>query len=200
MSFAIRPYHLSDLCALYTVCLKTGDAGQDASHLYKNGELFGHVYVAPYVAFEPELAFVLTHHGAPVGYVLGTRDSVAFAERSEREWYPVLRQRYPLPAADDHSPDAGMIRALHRVPSAHAEMADYPAHLHIDLLPVGQGQGWGRRLIEIFLDRLRQIDVPAVHLGVAIKNERAIGFYERLGFTRIVVYEEWGWIGYGMKL
>jgi ribosomal protein S18 acetylase RimI-like enzyme len=33
-----------------------------------------------------------------------------------------------------------------------------------------------------------------------MKNQRAIGFYERLGFNRIVVYEQWGWIGYGMKL
>ena len=34
-----------------------------------------------------------------------------------------------------------------------AEVADYPAHLHIDLLPELQGQGFGRALIRRLLAR-----------------------------------------------
>lgn len=200
MSFAIRSYHPTDICALYAVCLKTGDSGADATDKFRDGELLGHMYVAPYLAYEPDLAFTLTHNDVPVGYVLGTRDSEAFAARCERDWYPVLRARYPLPPAEDKSPDAGMVRAYHEKSSAHPELVDFPAHLHIDLLPIGQGQGYGRRLIETFLARLRALGVPAVHLGVSLRNHRAIGFYEKLGFTPIVKYEQWGWAAYGMKL
>lgn len=198
MTFAVRPYHPSDLYALYRICLLTGASGEDASEMYRDHELLGHLYAAPYAVLEPDLCFVLTRDAAPVGYVLGTRDSAAFAERLEREWYPPLRLRYPLPPPDDQSAEAGMVRYLHAGRRVNPDVAGYPAHLHIDILPAGQGQGWGRRLIETFLNRLRALEVPGVHLGVGHGNNRAIGFYERVGFRRMRAYE--GWSAYGMRL
>ena len=198
MTFSIRPSHLSDLCALYRVCLLTGDSGGDASQLYRDGELLGHFYVAPYVVLEPDLCFTLTQDGLPCGYILGARDSAAYSARAERDWFPVLRARYPLPPVEDSSPDAGMIRAIHRGYLPHPELAGYPAHLHIDLLPPAQGQGWGRKLVETFLDRLRELSVPGVHLGVGARNLRAIGFYERVGFQRLLAHP--GWFAYSLRL
>jgi ribosomal protein S18 acetylase RimI-like enzyme len=198
MPFAIRPYHASDLVALYRICLQTGASGQDATALYRDPELLGHYYAGPYAVREPDLCFVLTHRGDPCGYVLGTRDSDAFGAWCERAWFPVLRERYPLPPPDDDSPDARIIRLIHNGYRAHPDAAGYPAHLHIDLLPVAQGQGWGRRLMQAFLDQLRELDVPAVHLGVGLANPGAIAFYERVGFDRIRTYDDW--IAFGMRL
>jgi ribosomal protein S18 acetylase RimI-like enzyme len=198
MHIAIRPYHPSDLYALYQICLKTADSGQDATANYRDPELIGHIYAAPYAVAEPDLCFVLTADGAPSGYVLGTRNSEAFHQWCEREWFPLLRQRYPLPPADDSSADAWAIHALHRGHAPNPEMAAYPAHLHIDLLPVGQGQGWGRRMMCAFLDKLRELGVRGVHLGVGRRNTGAIHFYERVGFQRVIDAESW--IGFGMML
>jgi ribosomal protein S18 acetylase RimI-like enzyme len=198
MSFTIRPYHASDLYSIYQICLKTGDSGADASLIYTDHELLGHLYAAPYAVFEPDLCFVLTQDSDICGYILGTRDSAAFAARCERDWFPVLRSRYPMPAPDDQSADAQIIRRIHMGHSAHAELAAYPAHLHVDLLPVAQGQGWGRQLMRRFLDQLRALGVPGVYLGVGIRNQKAIGFYERMGFERLA--EQSTWIAFGMKL
>lgn len=196
--FAIRPYHPSDLPALYKICLLTGDSGEDASARYQDHELVGHYYAAPYAVLEPDLTFVLTHAGTPCGYVLGVRDSIAFGERCEREWFPILRERYSLPDPADKSLDAWIRRSIHAGYHPHEDCRDYPAHLHIDLLPIGQGQGWGRRLIQTLTDRMRELNVPAVHLGVGARNTRAIAFYEKVGFHKIKAYE--GWIAYGMRL
>jgi ribosomal protein S18 acetylase RimI-like enzyme len=59
--------------------------------------------------------------------------------------------------------------------------ADYPAHLHVDLLPRAQGSGNGRRLVEHLFSRLRATGVRGIHLGVDADNERAVGFYRHLG-------------------
>jgi len=185
MPFTIRPYHPSDLVALYRVCLLTGDNGKDARQLYHDEELLGHYYVAPYAVLEPDLCFVLLHNGAPCGYVLGTRDSDAFRFQTEQGWFPPLRARYALPPDDDRSRDADMIRLIHRGMHHTSDFAGYPAHLHIDLLPVGQGQGQGRAIMQTFLDRLRELHVPGVHLGVGRRNTRAVAFYERMGFQEI---------------
>jgi len=185
MNLTIRPYHPTDLSSLYRICLLTADNGTDGSHLFSDPDLPGHLYAAPYAVFEPDLCFVLARDHRPVGYVLGTRDSAAFYEQGERDWFPPLRRRYPLPAANDYSPQAQMISLLHVGHKPGEAKAGYPAHLHIDILPEGQGQGMGRKLMETFLHRLRELAVPAVHLGVSKQNPRAIDFYERIGFHLI---------------
>lgn len=198
MPFAIRSYHPSDLYALYRICLRTADSGNDASQLVNDEELFGHFYAAPYAVLEPDLCFVLLHNGTPSGYILGTRDSQAFQERCEQEWFPPLRERYPLPPDTDQSLDASVIRRIHTGTRHNPDLAAYPAHLHIDLLPIGQGQGWGRMMMQTFLARLRELQVPAVHLGVGRRNTRGIAFYERVGF-HVIKSSESG-VLYGMHL
>jgi len=67
------------------------------------------------------------------------------------------------------------------------ELAGYPAHLHIDLLPGYQGHGLGRRLMDAFLAELRARGVGSVHLGMDPANTGARAFYDRLGFAPIEV-------------
>lgn len=48
-----------------------------------------------------------------------------------------------------------------------------------------QGRGLARRLMEAMLDAARARGADAVWLGVWERNARAIGFYEKTGFTRV---------------
>jgi ribosomal protein S18 acetylase RimI-like enzyme len=198
MTFAIRDCTPADAPALNVICLKTGDSGEDATALYKDPDLLGLYYAAPYAIIEPESGFVLTHAGEPCGYILGAKNTAAFSARCERDYFPALRAKYPLPPADDPSPDAGMIRAIHNGIHSSDVFKNYPAHLHIDIMPIAQKHGFGRKLMETFLGRMKANGVPAVHLGVGAKNLNAIAFYERMGFHRVVTHDTW--IGYGTFL
>ena len=53
---AVRP---SDLDDLYRICLATGAGGEDASALYRDPKLLGHVYAAPYAVLSPRSVFVV---------------------------------------------------------------------------------------------------------------------------------------------
>lgn len=181
----IRDFRPEDLPDIYRICLLTGDSGLDASGLYRDPDLLGHFYAAPYPIFEPDMTLMLEDEDGVCGYVLGVRDSNAFRDWMEAVWLPPLKARYRLPPESDDSRDARMIRVIHRGYQPDKAVAQYPAHLHIDLLPRAQGSGWGRRLTSAFLDRLRASQVPGVHLGVGKRNTGAIAFYERLGFTRL---------------
>jgi ribosomal protein S18 acetylase RimI-like enzyme len=79
--------------------------------------------------------------------------------------------------------------ALHHYPERLLlpELADYPAHLHIDLLPEWQGKGWGRELIDAFLAGLTAAGTARVHLGMLSTNVSARAFYDRMGFHEIDV-------------
>lgn len=58
----------------------------------------------------------------------------------------------------------------------------YPAHLHIDILPEFQGQGWGRKLIEAWCEKINGEGAKGVHLDMVKDNVGARRFYEKLGF------------------
>lgn len=138
----LRGYRPADLDAMYDICLKTGDSGDDATGIYTDPRLLGEVFVGPYAAFEPDLAFVVEDDEGVGGYVIGARDTRGFEQSCEREWWPALRERYPENAFPADGRDAKIVRLIHH-PGAAAEhiVRDYPSHLHIDLLPRTQGRG-----------------------------------------------------------
>ncbi|MFI1987934.1 GNAT family N-acetyltransferase [Actinoplanes sp. NPDC020271] len=185
MPVAIRAYRSSDLEAVYDICVRTGDAGQDARGKYSSDRLLGDIWAAPYVILEPEHAHVLDDGtGRAVGYVIGTADTARFVERYRAEWLPATADRLV-----DGDPRDEIMLDLHRHPERmlHPELADHPAHLHIDLVPEWQGRGQGRGLIAAFLDGLRAAGVPRVHLGMAPSNSGAYAFYQRLGFRDLPI-------------
>jgi len=62
-------------------------------------------------------------------------------------------------------------------PSSSSSLKQHPAHLHIDILPEFQRQGWGSKLLEAFYGKMREVGVEGVHLGVLRQSEGALKFY-----------------------
>ena len=189
MKVDIRPYHPSDLTSLYRICVQTGDSGKDATHLYKDSDLLGHVYAAPYAILEADLCFILTVDSIPSGYILGCRNSEQFFKNSMNNWFNMLQNKYPKPKSTDTSKDAAIIKILYSGHIFKEELSVYPSHLHIDILPIAQGFGMGRKLINTFTDKLQDLQVKGVHLEVGKTNESAIAFYNKTGFHRIMEYD-----------
>lgn len=181
---ALRWARPDDLDGLYDVCLRTGDAGSDATGMLRDGRLYGHLYAAQYLRFEPACALVAEAGGVVAGYALAALHTEQFEARLEAEWWPALRAAYPLPGEGTDLERHLIAQLHHPSPTPPALTHRYPSHLHIDLLPVLQGRGVGRTMISTLLERLRELGSTGVHLGVDQRNHRAIGFYEHLGFTR----------------
>ena len=187
---SIRRYRPADRAAVYDICVRTADAGGDARGRFATDDLMPDLFAGPYLHIQPELAFVLADAPAdrPVGYILGTADTARFVEEYRREWIPLLRDKYPVPPDPPRTPDEQMV-AMHYHPERMLlpELAGYPAHLHIDLLPDHQGRGHGRALMSTWLAAAESAGAPAVHLGMVTTNTRARHFYDRTGFHLIPV-------------
>jgi ribosomal protein S18 acetylase RimI-like enzyme len=185
----IRPYEPADLDGLYRVCLQTADSGEDATALFSDPMLPGHVFAAPYAIFEPSLAWVAEDAAGVAGYVLGALDTPEFQDRLERDWWPALRARYPDPRQLTSTLpewERVTLQAIHRPFTGDPELVSrYPSHLHIDLLPRLQGSGLGRRMMETLLAALRAGGSRGVHLHVSRANERAAGFYRHVGLIEL---------------
>jgi ribosomal protein S18 acetylase RimI-like enzyme len=185
----IRPYRPSDLDDLYRICLLCGDSGADASALYRDPMVIGHIYAGPYGVLSPQTAFVVEDSQGVGGYIIGTPDTRAFEARLEAEWWPRLRPQYPDPAGtppESWTPDQQRSYLIHHpFPAPRRVVGPFPAHLHIDLLPRLQGQDLGRRLLDLWLATIAEMGARGVHLGVSRANARAIRFYLAYGLDRL---------------
>ena len=181
----IRPYRPADRDDVYDVCVRTGDTGADATGLFSDDSLLPDIFAGPYVAYQPELAFVVDTGERVAGYVIAVADSHAFARWYEENWLPGFRAAHPIDAAPTADEREVIGWGLDPHGSIAQESDSYPAHLHIDLLPELQGQGFGRRLIRRLLAALRERGVPGVFLRVSSANTSALAFYRRLGFREL---------------
>jgi hypothetical protein len=248
----IRDFRPTDLPYLYEICLKTGFSGKDATAQFVDPFMIGQFYAAPYAAFEPRCVLMLEGDRPgftrPVGYILGTTDTLAFNRWFDREWRPAAAALYPLPptsGADSPAPGPGFpaptdvfqkspvpislnasspgpagaapdpahgapspapapgfedrIRSLFHKPFEEAPwFAEYPGNLHIDLLPDAQGGGWGRRLMDAWGERLKELGCPGYHLGVGKRNEGGVAFYRKYGMIEVAA-PDWGFV-FGRRL
>jgi GNAT superfamily N-acetyltransferase len=184
----IRLYREADRDSMFDVCMRTGWAGRDARGFYQDQELLPNIFAAPFAALEPDLAFVLDNGERVVGYVVGTSDTVRFAQEFRERWLPSVAERHPRPTDEPTSHDEVMANLLHNPESMIIpDLADYPAHMHIDILPEYQGGGYGRGLMRAQLTALHRAGAPRVFLGMLTANTAARVFYEKVGFHMVPV-------------
>lgn len=187
--FAIRPIRTSDIESLYAISLATGHKGEDASHLYDDPRMMGHIYSAPYANLSPKTCFIAVQDNEVAGYIVGTHDTKTFEQNLEKNWWPGLREEYPCPnVASKLNWTADQKRAalIHHPERTPTQIIDrYPAHLHMNLHSNAQGQGLGPALLKKWIDHARSCGVDGVFIGANIHNTRAINFWQKQGFQNI---------------
>lgn len=166
------------------------EAGDPAIHYAS------YIWARPYIMLVPEHCMVLDDGGGTaVGYILGVPDTTSFVADYRSRYLAHLRSQghvSPAEMAENEQASHDLADAMARSiwnpeQMLHANfpnlLAQYPAHLHIDILPAYQNQGWGKRMLEKLLGRFQDLGVSGVHLGKAGSNVRAGQFYARLGFV-----------------
>ena len=63
--------------------------------------------------------------------------------------------------------------------------------LNLTIDPLWQGRGWGKRLLEVVMDRARVLGCTQLLLEVRHGNTRALKLYRDAGFTQIGVRQQY---------
>jgi GNAT superfamily N-acetyltransferase len=157
-----------------------------------------YLWCRPYLSLCPTACFILDDGtGTAVGYCIGTPNTAEFEKRWQTVFVPTLdRAALPPPKEGDFEPtwedNRPKLILKYLYDNQHGLLhghypklwEGWPGHLHIDILPSHQRQGWGRKLIQTFLEGVKKEECKGVHLGMAGSNDKAEAFYRSLGFRR----------------
>ena len=184
----IRSYILTDRPAVRKIY------GMDEfarPHLLQKYPHFGE-YLADEMSYypdhEPESLFVAEVGGQVVGALLGAVDTGRFEQVYRQCVRPLLLRRglsgaYGWP---------GWLPAILRtewagkqIEAPEVDRNQYPAHLHVGILPEWRRQGLGKELMQCFAAYLRQRGIPGYHLYASSFHPLGVAFYYKLGLELV---------------
>lgn len=197
----IRKFKKSDENDILNICYRTGYMGEDLTgkNLFNDIKLFGYLFCLYYLNYETEHCFVAVDKNDSdriIGYIIGTSDSKRqeFQFVLKMGWRIVLRLFFVTLWI---YPQCFWIlltfifRVGVRYMSPFFKFGpknlydEYPAHLHINILPEYQRYGVGSKLIEKFEQHMRENKVLGIHLRTSNQNYKALPFYSKLGYNKL---------------
>ena len=185
----VRRFESRDRAQVRHVCHVTGYMGEPVDWMWRDVESFADLFTSYYTDAEPQSALVAELDGVVAGYLLGCIDS-------RRAWNPatIFGRHFVRRGIGFRPGTAGVVwrsfgdiivdALRRRLPPVSLYDADWPAHLHIDLLPPLRGRGVGAALLRRWIDELETTGVPGCYLETLGENRGAIAFFESMGFHR----------------
>jgi ribosomal protein S18 acetylase RimI-like enzyme len=182
----VRPYTRADRAAVFRIAADTAFFGEPVESFLEDRDLFCDLFYRYYTDLEPEHAWVAYTDEQVVGFLLGCVNTTIQRQRWVRKILPdaiwrVIRGKYRL-GARTWRYAWGMARGALYGEFLHVNMRQYPAHLHVNVAATWRRHGLGGRLIEAYLNQLRQLGLPGVYLDTTDLNAAACRLYEKMGF------------------
>lgn len=167
----IRPMETKDIPAMENICLETAAPALKRDEAARETTLLQ--YNRFYTRSAREHCFVVADEtDTAVGYILCAPDYRDYKTNFRKTECREIRKY-------------GALRYLYAYfePIAQTKYRrQYPAHMHIDILPAFQNKGAGTLLVDALKAHLQALGVSGIFLGVGKQNSGAIRFYKRQGF------------------
>lgn len=172
----IRKYQEKDKPAALKILVETSRLPAETDADIKYLRLMYNDY---YTETEPENCFVAVNdEDEAVGYILCAENHEKFKELFKKFYLPEIKEL-----------GFGFyVKALMDIYGHFPYAKKYPAHLHINVLNVCQGQGTGTQLMDALKNELRSKRIKGLMLSCAADNDGAIRFYKRNGFKVLATF------------
>lgn len=173
MQIVIRKMRTEDRQAVEHICLATAPSVLNSTARMREYTL---LLYNRYYTRTPKDSFVAVNaDDEPIGYILCAPDYEEYRKGFFENELKSIKKLGIVRFSSAKSEALAMKRWA----------ADYPAHLHIDILPEYQHMGIGTKLMRSLLTHLKNEGVKGVMLTVSSTNKNGIAFYKKCGFTAV---------------
>lgn len=171
--FTIRKYKAEDKENVLKVLYETSSMPTETEEQREFLRLMFNDY---YTEEEPDNCFVVDCGGEAVGYIICAENYKRYERVFKDKYIPLIKRlgmTYLITAVGE--------LFIHRLISKR-----FPAHLHIDILPVCQGVGAGSELVRALCEHLASKGVKGLMLSCGMGNKGAIRFYKKNNFRMLI--------------
>ncbi len=158
---------------------------------FEDRELAADILTRLYTDFPAGRVLVADSGGLVVAYLAGCFRTAAYSRLFHFRVLPAALAAALRRGTLVHRWFWGVAPGILRSRLAHRRMpapllAEYAAHLHINILPGFRGAGLGRALVTRFIELAAREKVTGVHVSVRADNIAGRRFFERMGFSILV--------------
>jgi GNAT superfamily N-acetyltransferase len=207
----IRKFQTKDRGEVRQLVCDTALMGDSCNRFFKGEEVFADALSMSFTDYEPESSFVAEVNQKIVGYVLGSKDIPRLSKISGKTITPLIvkaiRQGVFVKKENIIFFGRCILSFLRGEFFGPDFIKEYPATLHINLKEEYRGLNTGAKLIQTYLDYLRESNVRGVHL--ATMSDKAGRFFAQNGFKllfegkrsyfRHILYKDIPLYIYGLK-
>jgi len=185
----IRRYIPTDRESVRRICCETANLGRPIENIFRDRRVLADLLTRYYTDWTARFCWVAEAGGRVIGYLSGCLNTRHFfwvmavriaplilLESLLRGSFFSRQGRHLLSLGTKSLIMGGFFR---RIP-----LNEYPAHLHIDILPEFRRKQIGRQLIEKFFDQCRAAGIPGVHLSTRDDNKGGRDFFISMGFKQ----------------
>lgn len=202
-NFKIRKCSHDDLAEIADICYKTGFMGEDLteSGKFNDKTLFSYLFCMYYPLYEIDNCFVALDDakGKIIGYIIGSENTIKQEEAFMQKMIPRIAFRMCTYTIFFHPESFRavllFIKSLELKGIKETVYIEYPAHLHINILPEYQKLGIGSALLKTFELHMKNKKVSGIHIWTSNKNVKAVPFYRKHGYEIIYERENKVWEG-----
>jgi ribosomal protein S18 acetylase RimI-like enzyme len=167
----VRPYEKKDFDNCREICYVTSHGFETEARK----QALYYLYCDYYLEYESDTCFVVANDkDEAIGYIL-CADNYKEYEKNYRKYYMSKLKKISKPFWLMRNIDMLLRRPLTK---------KFPAHMHIDIKPEGQGQGMGHKLVDTLVKTLKEKGVKGLFLVVGKENKKGVSFYRKYGFNQ----------------
>ncbi|MDD5730793.1 MAG: GNAT family N-acetyltransferase [Candidatus Omnitrophica bacterium] len=192
-SIKIRLYDPKDRLEVREISCDTADKGEPVENFFPDRRLIADLLTIYYTKYESGSLLVAEFNGKVIGYLTGCLDSRRYQKLMAVSIAPFAVLKALFRGVLFYRKTWRLLKSLFLLwlkggASREINIDDYPAHLHINIRKGFRGKRIGHRLVEKFMEYMKEKGVSGIHVSVAGNNLLSQKFFEGLGFTQLNRY------------
>ncbi len=189
----MRSYESQDRGAVRQIACDTADMGEPVESFFGDREVVADLLTGYYTDYESESLWVAEYEGKVIGYLTGCLDTRRYFRVMAWSLVPRIGIKAVLRGVFLRQDTWRLFWAAIRTGwtgglRRHISLDEYPAHLHVNVQKGFRSQNVGKSLVERFIEQVKVMGLPGIHLAVREDNARGRKFFEDLGFVELSRY------------
>ncbi|MFT4148112.1 MAG: hypothetical protein QM632_04880 [Micrococcaceae bacterium] len=180
----MRTFKPMDAPGVYRLGIQTAMQGRIIEDSFNNQDLYGHVFVGPYIFHDPTHTVVAVDEYGINGYMAVSQHVGKMEAWAHRNWWPLLQDQYPERALNYTPFEQNLVHMIHHpVLTPRDIIENYPVKVDIRVGERLDHEDSIEQLLTTFMDQQWSRGVLGIHTDIPANDQQSKKIFVDAGFV-----------------